>query len=284
MDIPTKARSTGLYIIYSRLIHFFNMIPYPEIDPVIFEIGPLAIRWYSVSYVLGILVGCYYMDWLNKTPPSEKKLKIFDDFMVWAIIGIIFGGRIGYILFYNFSHYLSNPLSILQVWQGGMSFHGGFLGVIAAIILFCRKYKINSWMLFDLAACAAPIGLFFGRLANFINGELYGRATDVSWAMIFPNAGNIPRHPSQLYEAALEGVILFTILFYLAKYKQARKTEGLLSGIFLFGYATSRIIVEFFREPDSHIGFLFANVTTGQLLSLPMLALGGYLILRKNKN
>ncbi len=262
------------------------MLSFPNIDPVIFEFGPLAIRWYSVSYIAGILLGSLYADWLNKKPPIDNSLKVFDDFMVWLILGIILGGRLGYVLFYNISYYATNPLEILQVWQGGMSFHGGFLGVVVATFLFCKKYKVKIWILLDLLACAAPIGLFFGRIANFINGELYGRVTDSPLGMIFPYAGNFPRHPSQLYEAVLEGVILFTLLAYLAIFTKARQKTGLVSGVFVLGYAVSRGIVEFFREPDAHIGFLFANITTGQLLSIPMGLLGCYLIVKslKKKN
>jgi len=250
------------------------MLTYPQIDPIIFEIGPLAIRWYSLAYVGGIILGCLYADHLNKTPPSQKNLKFFDDFMTWAVLGIVLGGRLGYVLFYNFGYYSSHPMDIIKLWEGGMSFHGGFLGVAVASIIYCKKYKIQLIPLFDLAACAAPIGLFFGRIANFINGELYGRVTDSSIGMVFPGGGALPRHPSQLYEAALEGLVLFVILFVIAKFTKARQKPGILTGIFLAGYGLSRIIVENFREPDSQIGFLFAEITTGQMLSVPML-LGG---------
>lgn len=259
------------------------MLTYPQIDPVIFEIGPLAIRWYSLAYVIGIVAGCLYADWLNKKAPSQKNLKVFDDYMVWVIIGIIIGGRLGYVLFYNFGYYIENPLDALQIWHGGMSFHGGFLGVVIASIIFCKKYKVEVWALFDLAACVAPIGIFLGRIANFINGELYGRVTDVPWAFIFPNGGPFPRHPSQLYEAALEGLLLFLILFYMANYTKAKARKGLLSGIFLIGYSLSRIFVELFREPDEHIGFLYSHITTGQMLSVPMLLLGIFLVINAQK-
>lgn len=250
------------------------MIIYPNIDPVLIEIGPLAIRWYSLSYVAGIVLGCLYADRLNKTPPTQKNLKVFDDFMTWVILGIILGGRMGYVLFYNFSYYIENPLESLHIWQGGMSFHGGFIGVVIATLLFCRKNKVQVWPLLDLAACAAPIGLFFGRVANFINGELYGRVTDVPWAMVFPNGGPEPRHPSQLYEAFLEGLLLFTVFLLLAKYTKIRQKPGVLSGLFLCGYGLSRFIIENFRQPDEQIGYLFGNITTGQILSVPMILLG----------
>lgn len=250
------------------------MIEYPQIDPVLFEIGPLAIRWYSLSYVLGIVLGGLYADFLNKKPPVQKNLKVFDDFMIWAIIGILLGGRLGYVLFYNLDYYSSNISDALKIWHGGMSFHGGLLGVMVASIIFCKKNKVNLLVLFDLLACAAPIGLFFGRIANFINGELYGRVTDVSWAMVFPNGGSQPRHPSQLYEAFLEGFVLFFVLLFLANFSKFKKYPGFLSGVFVSGYALARIIIENYREPDEHIGFLFMQITTGQVLSLPMLIVG----------
>lgn len=262
------------------------MLTYPQIDPVIFAIGPLAIRWYSLAYVGGIVLGCLYADWLNKKPPSQKNLKVFDDFMTWVVLGIVLGGRLGYVLFYNFSYYISHPLDIIKLWEGGMSFHGGFLGVVLACVIYCRKNKIGLFPLFDLAACTAPIGLFFGRLANFINGELYGRATDSWVGMIFPSGGNIPRHPSQLYEAVLEGAVLFIITSIIVKFTNAKQKPGVLSGVFLAGYGIARIIVENFREPDVQLGFLFAHVTTGQLLSFPMVLGGAGLIIYalKKKN
>lgn len=250
------------------------MLEYPNIDPVIFQIGPLAVRWYSVAYIAGIVLGCLYADYINKKPPSEKNLKVFDDFMTWVIGGIIIGGRLGYVLFYNLSFYIENPVDIIKVWHGGMSFHGGLIGVITAIIIFCRKYKVNIWHLLDLAACVAPIGLFFGRMANFINGELYGRVTDSKWGMIFPGGGPLPRYPSQLFEALLEGLLLFTIMAILVHFTKIRQYRGALSGIFLIAYGTFRILIENFREPDEQIGFLFDFITTGQLLSLPMILIG----------
>ena len=259
------------------------MLTYPQIDPVIFEIGPLAIRWYSMAYIVGIILGCLYADWLNKKPPTQKNLKIFDDFMTWAVLGIILGGRLGYVLFYNFGYYIEHPLDIIKLWEGGMSFHGGFLGVATACIMYCRKYKIELMPLFDLCACAGPVGLFFGRIANFINGELYGRVTTSPLGMVFPHGGPNPRYPSQLFEAALEGVVLFIILFMLATFTKAKEKPGILSGIFIAGYGISRIIVENFREPDAQIGFLFAEVTTGQLLSAPMILVGVGLVIYATK-
>ncbi len=262
------------------------MLIYPQIDPVIIAFGPLAISWYSLAYVAGIVLGCLYADWLNKKPPSQQNLKVFDDFMTWAVLGIILGGRLGYVLFYNPSYYLEHPLDIMKLWEGGMSFHGGFLGVVVACIIYCRKYKIALMPLFDLVACAAPIGLLFGRLANFINGELYGRVTDSQWGMIFPNGGALPRYPSQLFEAALEGLVLLIVTAILVNFTKAKQKPGILSGVFVAGYGISRIIVENFREPDAQIGFLFGHATMGQMLSVPMV-LGGvgliiYAASRKN--
>ncbi len=267
------------YITYSYAFNNWQpvtyfMLSYPQIDPVIIAIGPLAIRWYSLAYVVGIVLGCIYADLLNKKPPVQKNLRCFDDFMTWVVLGIVIGGRLGYVLFYNFDYYVSNPLDALKLWHGGMSFHGGFLGVVTACLIYCRKYKVELFALFDLAACTAPIGLFFGRMANFINGELYGRVTDSPLGMIFPHGGPLPRHPSQLYEAGLEGLVLLAITALLVNFTNAKKKPGVLSGVFLTGYGLARIIVENFREPDVQIGFVFGQVTTGQLLSVPMV-IGG---------
>ncbi len=258
------------------------MLTYPNIDPIALQLGPLAIRWYSLAYLAGIVIGW----WLVKKEHARKPLvnlsqKAIDDMMVWAVIGIIGGGRLGYVLFYKPAYYLEYPAQILQVWAGGMSFHGGMVGVILAFWLFCRKYKIRFLSLIDLIAAVTPIGLFFGRVANFINAELYGRATDAPIGMIFPNSDGLPRHPSQLYEAAMEGIVLFAVLYAMMRYTNARDKPGLLGGVFLLGYGLSRMIAECFREPDAHIGFLLGFSTMGQLLSLPMLAGGLYLICRK---
>lgn len=255
------------------------MIPYPEIDPVLFSIGPLAIRWYSLAYVVGIVGGSWYADKLNqKINPKIPNLKISDDFMIWAILGIIIGGRFGYVFFYNAAYFLDYPAEIFKVWQGGMSFHGGLLGVIISSIIFCKLKKIPVFGLFDILACTAPIGLFFGRIANFINGELYGRPTESPIGMVFPAGGPVARHPSQLYEAFLEGLVLFLVLAFLSWKTKARSKPGFLSGVFMIGYGSSRIIVENFREPDAHIGFLFGQITTGQLLSYPMIITGFILL------
>lgn len=258
------------------------MLPYPHIDPIALQLGPLAIRWYSLAYLAGILLGWWYIKKENaRRPIAGLTPKAFDDMVMYAVIGIVLGGRLGYVLFYNASYYLSHPVEALYIWQGGMSFHGGMLGTILAFYLFCRKYKVQFLELMDVIAPAATIGLFFGRIANFINGELYGRVTDSALGMVFPHGGELPRYPSQLFEAALEGIALFALLTFLMKRTDARNKPGLLGGVFLVGYAVSRLIVENFREPDIQIGFLFEMMTMGQLLSLPMLLLGLYLICRK---
>ena len=258
------------------------MLPYPNIDPVAIHLGPLAIRWYSLAYIGGIMFGWWIFAAEHKKHPIPGLTKkILDDMVMWAVGGIILGGRLGHVLFYNFSYFIHHPIEIFYVWQGGMSFHGGMLGFAAAFYLFCRKHRIHYWAVMDMLACAAPIGLFFGRIANFINGELYGRVTDVPWGIVFPHGGDMPRHPSQLYEAGMEGILLFALLMFLLKCTRARQKEGLLAGVFLVGYACARMIAECFREPDEFLGFIFAHVTMGQLLSLPMLALGLYLIFRR---
>lgn len=255
-------------------------IPFPDIDPVAFEIGPVQIRWYALAYLTGFLAGwryCLSLVSQKGALPRPDKTDI-DDFLPWAIAGVILGGRIGYILFYNFGSYLSAPSEILKLWHGGMSFHGGLVGVIIALVAFSRRRGFPVLHLADLLACVAPIGLFFGRLANFINGELFGRAAEVPWAVVFPRGGPEPRHPSQLYESALEGVVLFAVLFVLARRPEVRARPGLLSGVFLAGYAMFRFLVEFFREPDVQIGYLLSLFTMGQILCLPMFAVGAALI------
>ncbi|MCF1463828.1 prolipoprotein diacylglyceryl transferase [Agrobacterium vitis] len=268
----------------------FAILPYPQIDPIALSIGPIAIRWYGLAYVTGILIGWWLARRMianlslwpgNATPITEKHL---DDFLVWAAIGIVLGGRIGYILFYDLQPVLDNPVVALEIWRGGMSFHGGLTGATLAMIVFARRNGLPVWMLFDLVACVAPIGLFFGRIANFINGELWGRISDVAWAMQFPTGGPFTRHPSQLYESALEGLVLFVLLQVLARRFHALKTSGVMSGVFICGYALARIFVEFFREPDEQLGYLVGGwLTMGMVLSLPMLALGLWAIWRARR-
>lgn len=258
----------------------FFAIPFPAIDPVLIEVGPLVIRWYALAYIAGIVLGWRLARVLVQRAPKVATPEQVDDFVTWVTLGIILGGRLGYVLFYRPGHYVTAPWEALYVWQGGMSFHGGAIGVIVAAWLFARRNGID-WVAFaDRIVCVVPIGLFFGRSANFINGELWGRVTDVPWAMVFPTGGPDPRHPSQLYQAALEGLCLFALLMLLARSEWVRARPGILSGAFLAGYGVARIIGEFFRQPDAHLGFLFAGATMGQLLSVPMILLGAWLIQR----
>jgi phosphatidylglycerol---prolipoprotein diacylglyceryl transferase len=254
-------------------------VPFPEIDPILFQIGPFAIRWYALAYIAGLLLGWRYLMrlavtdyiWGGKAPFTKDQA---DDLLLWAALGVILGGRLGYVLFYNPAFYFSNPGDIIAVWNGGMSFHGGFLGVVLAIYLFARKHKIPLWSLADGAAAVAPIGILFGRLANFINSELWGRTTDAPWGVIFPTGGPLPRHPSQLYEGLLEGVLLFLVLRYLTHHTKALSQPGIIAGTFFVGYGLSRIFVEFFREPDAHIGYLLGPITQGMVLTVPMILIG----------
>ena len=248
----------------------------PEINPVALQIGPFAIRWYSLAYIIGIL---FTMFWLKKTNEKDQFLsqKAYDDWLLWGVLSVMLGGRFGYVLFYNFSYFLSRPLEIFAFWQGGMSFHGGLMGAILGMWFFAKKYQVNFLRLTDALAISAPVGLLFGRLANFINMELYGRVTGSAYGVVFPNAGELPRHPSQLYEAALEGILLFTILFLLNHFTKIAKYHGRLSGLFLAFYGLSRVIIENFREPDEQIGFLFSHITMGQLLSVPLILFGIFL-------
>ncbi|PPR12080.1 MAG: Prolipoprotein diacylglyceryl transferase [Alphaproteobacteria bacterium MarineAlpha11_Bin1] len=255
-------------------------LTYPTIDPVLVEIGPFAVRWYALSYIVGILLAWRYMIWVSRRSTSDITKEHIDDFVVWATLGIVLGGRLGYVIFYKPSYYLQNPIELLAVWQGGMSFHGGFLGVIFAVWLFCRRRGYSWIAVSDVIACAAPLGLFLGRIANFINGELYGRVTESPLGMVFPGGGPLPRHPSQLYEAALEGLVLFFVLFWLALRPVSFEKRGLLSGVFLAGYSIGRFTAEFFRQPDAHIGFLAFGTTTGQWLSTPLFIAGVILIYR----
>ncbi len=256
---------------------------FPALDPVAIQIGPLAIRWYALAYIAGIVLGWRYAIRLVEKPPLFMDRTLLDDFIVWATAGIILGGRSGYVLFYKPSYYLANPGEIVALWHGGMSFHGGLIGVLLAIYLFARKRRLPVLALGDVVACVAPIGLFFGRIANFINGELWGRETDVPWGMIFPNGGGVPRHPSQLYEAGLEGVVLFLVMVWASSRRDWRERPGFRGGVFLAGYAVARMSGELFREPDSFLGFIIGPFTMGQLLSLPMLIAGIYLIVSSGK-
>ena len=253
-------------------------LPYPEIHPVALELGPLAIRWYGLAYVAGLVLGWFYCRRLSDTAPAGAPgRQALDDFLLWATLGVLLGGRLGYVIFYQPGYFLANPVAVPQLWDGGMSFHGGMLGVAAAIVLFAWRHRLRPLAFADIVACAAPIGLFFGRLANFINGELWGRpAPGVPWAMVFPGAGEVPRHPSQLYEAALEGLVLFAVL-WLAQRMGVLRRPGTATGIFLGGYGVARFAVEFARAPDPFLGELWLGATMGQWLSLPMILAGAAL-------
>jgi len=252
-------------------------IPFPAFDPVAISLGPFAIRWYALAYIAGLLIGWRYCLSLSARQPHLVARQDVDDFLVWATLGVVLGGRIGYILFYKPGYYIYHPLEALYVWHGGMSFHGGAIGVTIALILFARGRRILVFAFSDIICEAIPIGLFFGRTANFINGELFGRSSNVPWAMIFPYGGPMPRHPSQLYEALCEGILLFLLLFA-AERLGARRRPGVVTGLFLAGYAVARMSGELFREPDPQLGFLIFGTTMGQLLSIPMLIIGGLMI------
>lgn len=256
-------------------------LPFPDIDPVIVAIGPLAIHWYGLAYVVGILFAWWYGRRLITTPRLWRGGTLpmqpvdLDDFLVWAAVGVVLGGRVGYILFYDFARYMANPLDIFAVWQGGMSFHGGFAGTTLAMILFARSRGISIWTMFDVVAAGVPVALGLVRVTNFINSELWGRVTDVPWAFEFPNGGPFTRHPSQLYEAALEGLVLFLVLRLLTHTLLKLKRPGFIAGAFVTGYGLSRILVEFFREPDQQLGYLFGGwLTMGMVLSVPMVLAG----------
>lgn len=261
-------------------------MPFPEIDPIAFAIGPIVIRWYALAYLAGIFLGVGYgmlllrraSLWVKNTPPMTPS-ELFD-FTFWIVVGIIVGGRLGYVLFYDPLAFLANPAAIIALWDGGMSFHGGFLGLVLAMVLYCRHKGANILSGLDLLACCATIGLFLGRVANFINAELYGSVTTMPWGVVFPGGGDLPRHPSQLYEGLLEGVLLFLVIRYFTHVRLSLRRPGFTAGVFGIGYALSRIFVEFFRLPDAHIGYLaFGWLTMGMVLSLPILLAGIGLIL-----
>ncbi|MEN6542990.1 prolipoprotein diacylglyceryl transferase [Parvibaculum sp.] len=258
-------------------------IPFPNIDPVLIHIGPLAVRWYALAYIAGLVLGWRYILAMIDTPKLWQgsapigKLEV-DDALLWAALGVILGGRIGYVFVYNFSYYMEHPNEIFTVWHGGMSFHGGALGVLVALAVFSRRRNIPALTLMDLVCAAQPIGQFFGRIANFINSELWGRPTDAPWGIIFPTGGPIPRHPSQLYEAALEGIVLFLVLRLLTHRFKLLQRPGTIMGVFIMGYGLSRVIVEFFREPDAQVGYLYGDwLTMGMVLSVPMILAGALL-------
>ncbi|MDH3998013.1 MAG: prolipoprotein diacylglyceryl transferase [Desulfuromonadales bacterium] len=244
---------------------------FPQIDPILLQVGPVAIRWYGLMYLLGFGACYLLLGHLARLRSVELSKEGISDLLFYGVIGVILGGRLGYVLFYNLDQYLKAPLEAFAVWQGGMSFHGGLIGVVVAVLIFCVRRKLPILLMGDLIATSAPIGLGLGRVGNFINAELWGRVTDVPWAMVFPGGGSLPRHPSQLYEAILEGAVLFVILYLLQRRKVAPGVS--LFGFFL-GYGVFRFIVEFFRQPDAHLGFLWGGASMGQLLSLPMIVGG----------
>ena len=250
-------------------------------DPVAFQIFSFEIRWYSLAYILGILIG-----WLISKKFfifQDEIYEKFDDYVTYVILGIILGGRLGYVFFYNPGYYANNLIDIFKIWQGGMSFHGGLLGVVIVTIFFAKKNNDNPFIYLDTVALAAPIGIFFGRISNFVNSELYGTVTNIPWAVKFVQVDNLYRHPSQIYEAALEGIALFIILLYFRKI-QYLKTPGLISSLFLVFYSLFRFFTEFFRVPDEHLGYLLLNLTMGQLISLVLFFTGVYLFIKKNEN
>jgi phosphatidylglycerol:prolipoprotein diacylglycerol transferase len=261
------------------------MIHFPNIDPVALAVGPFHVRWYALAYLAGIMLGWRYAMWIARNQPFRPDAQDIDDFMSWVVLGIILGGRIGYVLVYQPGMILGDPLEMFRMWHGGMSFHGGMAGLGLAMYIFSRRRGFKFLALTDIVGCVTPIGLFFGRLANFVNGELWGRVTTVPWGMVFPGrAGPLPRHPSQLYEAGLEGLAFLALLAVLRRYPAIRDRHGVLTGIFLIWYGCSRILVEFFREPDIQMGYYFGIFTMGQILSLPMILLGAFLIWRACRN
>ena len=259
-------------------------------DPVLIDLGLFQIRWYSIAYILGIIIGWMYATKIIKLTTTNQynfeqiKKSDFDDLIIYLIIGIVFGGRLGYVLFYNLEYYSQNFFEIFKLWQGGMSFHGGLLGVIISIIFFSKKTKINFFKFADIVSCVAPIGIFLGRIANFINGELYGKISTLPWAVIFSNGGSVARHPSQIYEAILEGIILFILINYLALKKQLLFKTGYISGLFLVSYSILRIFSEIFREPDLHLGLFFNYFSLGTVLSIATLVAGLAIIMSAKKN
>jgi phosphatidylglycerol:prolipoprotein diacylglycerol transferase len=279
-------------------------IPFPAIDPVAISLGPVVVRWYALAYIVGLIIGWRYCLILADREPKLISRRDVDDFLVWATLGVVLGGRIGFVLFYNLPHYIDHPIQVFYLWHGGMSFHGGAIGVTTAIILFARHRGLSIFALSDIVLEAMPIGLLFGRIANFVNGELFGRITDVAWGIIFPNGAvnrdavppgliglcqsvtfqdgspglNCPRHPSELYEAACEGLLLFLLLLY-AEHRGARRHPGIVTGLFLAGYAIARMSGELFRQPDAQLGFLIFGTTMGQLLSIPVLIAGVLIVL-----
>lgn len=265
------------------------VIPYPVINEVAFELGPLAVRWYGLAYMFGLLLGWLYARhifghekiWAGKPVASPN---LADDLLLWVTLGVVLGGRLGYVLFYDPRFFFANPAEVIALWNGGMSFHGGLAGVCLAVWLFARSKKIPMLAIADVACAVAPIGLFFGRLANFVNAELFGRPSDVPWAMVFPGGGDVARHPSQLYEAGLEGLALFLVLRYFTHMRKVLPMHGYVSGVFFAGYALARSAAEFFRLPDPDHIFSIGILTPGIVYSIPMIAIGAFVIWRARRN
>lgn len=254
-------------------------INFPHVDPVAFHLGPLSIKWYGIAYSVSLFLGWWYCEWIKKTYKyTHIPANTFEQLISWVVLAIILGGRLGYVLFYQFDHYLQHPLEIFTIWEGGMAFHGALAACIIAVYAYTKKHKIPFFQLTDVLTTAAPIGLFFGRLANFVNDELYGRVSLVPWAIKFPNGGFLPRHPSQLYEAFTEGILLFSILHFLMRQPKFRQNAGTVSSVFLMGYGLARFIIEFFREPTSET---WGWVTMGHLLSTPMILAGAIILDRR---
>jgi phosphatidylglycerol:prolipoprotein diacylglycerol transferase len=252
------------------------MLEFPNINPVALDLGVIKIRWYALSYIIGILLSWFLILKIIKIKKIDLNSKEISDLISNCMIGIIFGGRLGYVIFYNPEYYSNNLVEIFKIWNGGMSFHGGFVGVVFAVIYSSKLFKIPILTFADLIAIVAPVGLFFGRLANFINGELFGRTTNHSFGIIFPNGGDVPRHPSQLYEAFFEGIVLFIILWVMMHLFDLLKKPGIITSLFIFLYGLFRFFIEFFREPDQHIGLLYFEFSMGQILSFPMILIGLY--------
>lgn len=250
-------------------------LAYPEISPILVQIGPLAIRWYALAYLLGIVLGWGLIKHICRKYGFKLEKKQLEDLVFYITLGIILGGRFGYVAFYG-EKIIQHWYEVFEIWKGGMSFHGGAIGVIVALFCFARRYKMSFFAISDIVVLVVPIGLFLGRLANFVNDELWGRVSDVPWAVRFPNGGFLPRHPSQLYEAFFEGIVMFVVLNCLWRYSWVRDHRGLVSGLFAVLYGVFRILMEQFREPDAHMGFFFGSFTMGQLLSVPFILLGLY--------
>jgi phosphatidylglycerol:prolipoprotein diacylglycerol transferase len=248
------------------------------LDPIALQLGGFALRWYSLSYIAGVIAAWVLLTWMVKRPGSPMSAGNVDDLVTWATLGVILGGRVGYILFYNPAQYLENPLDMFKLWEGGMSSHGGFAGVILATLLYTSSQKLSALRVLDYIAVVTPLGLMFGRLANFVNGELWGRPTDGTWGIIFPDAGPEPRHPSTLYHAMFEGLVPFVVLMLLFWFTRARLRPGQLGGAFLLMYGISRFVIEYFREPDAQLGILSTGLTMGQTLTLPLIAVGLFLL------